>query len=357
MRRLGLAVTTLVTALLATFGVLAAPAAQACACGGFVAEDGESVAARAEYAVLTWDGTTERVLLSMDALTESADAALLIPTPGPAEASLAEETVFSELDSLTAPEEVVEYQWWPDFGLAGSASDGAPGATATGVSVLDVRQLGDLEVTVLSASDADELADWLEGHEYVMRDGLADALMPYVSEGWYYIAIRLTTDAENLSGSLQPLDLTFESEQLIYPMRLSAAATSDQFVRTFVFSDHKVERTDETAEAGALDLRFAGEVSPTAVSTQALVEIASERPYLTVIDQYFDAPGEQVVSDFTFAQAPSDRPFRETEYSMRMREVLGMPAGPALTFVGATASPNASTSSSRGPRRGVCGQR
>lgn len=336
MKRLKLAGMALATALATLLGLATMPAAQACACGGFVAADGADIAASAEYAVLTWDGETERVLLSMDTLTESADAALLIPTPAPAEAALAETTVFSELDELTAPEEIVEYQWWPDLGFgAGAGEAGAvPGSTDDGVSVLDTRRLGDLEVAVLAADDADALARWLDEHDYVMRDNLADALMPYISEGWYYLAIRLTTDAENLSGAMQPLDLTFASEQLIYPMRLSTAATASQFVRTFVFSDHRMQRTDETAELGDATLWFAGEVAPTQVTSEALVSIASQQPYLTVLDQYFFDPSEEIVSDFTFGRAPSDTAYREVRYEIRMREIAGLPAGPTLTFIG-----------------------
>lgn len=334
MTRLRLLVLTVATLLIGALGVTAMPAAQACACGGFVAADGEEIAASAEYAALAWDGETERVLLSMDALTEATDAALLIPTPTPAEAELADTTVFEELDKLREPEEVVEYQWWPDFGFGGAgAVDGAPESTGEPVEVLDVRQLGDIEVTALAASEADALAEWLDEHDYVMRDNLADSLMPYISEGWYYLAIRLTTDADSLAGPLQPLDLTFASEQLIYPMRLSAAATDSQFVRTYVFGEHKVRRTDETA-TGAIDLRFAGEVSTSQVTSEALVSIISEQPYLTVQDQFFRNPAEEIVSDFTFAQAADDTPFREVVYVTKMREILGLPAGPVLTLLG-----------------------
>ncbi len=339
MKRLKLGGLTLATAFASLVGIAVMPAAQACGCGGFVAADGENIAASAEYAVLTWDGETEQVILSMEALTSSGatDAALLIPTPAPAEAALAETTLFGELEEVIAPEEIVTYEWWPDLGFgssgeAGGAPAGAPGEA--GVSVLDTQQLGELEVSVLAAADANLLAAWLDEHGYVMRDGLADALMPYVSEGWYYIAIRLTAQAEDLSGALQPLHLTFASQQLIYPMRLSAAASESQFVRTYVFSDHRMLRTDESADTGILDLRFAGEVPAGVLTSDTVVSIAAAQPYLTVLDQYFEVPAEEIISDFTFGQANSDEPFRERVYETRMREILGIPAGPALTFIG-----------------------
>lgn len=335
MKRHVLLRSALATALMTVLAFVAAPAAQACACGGFVASNGINVAASVERVVLSWDGRTERVLLSMDALIDSADAALLIPTPSPAEAALAEPEVFSELDDVTAPEVVVDYTWWPDlgFGAGGDYGGAAPGAS-DGVSVLDTTRLGDLEVTVLEADDADLLTEWLNEHGYEMRDTLADALMPYVSEGWYYLAVRLTTEAENLSGALQPLDITFASDQMIYPMRLSAAAADSQHVRTYVFSDHRVQRTDETSSNGELDMWFAGEVAASQVTSDALVSIVAEHSYLTVQDHYFPDPESQIVSDFTFGRAASDTPYREQRYETRMREVMGIPAGPALTIIG-----------------------
>lgn len=325
--------TVLALLLVSILGVVVAPPARACACGGFVAGDGERVAANAEYAVLTWDGTTERLLLSMNTLTSASDAALLLPTPAPAEAALAESTVFTELNELTKPETVVRYRWWPDLG--GAETGGAPGsAGGAPVTVLETKQLGDLEVTTLAATDAQALTDWLNRHGYAMRDDLAAALTPYVTDGWYYTAIRLRTDAADLSGALQPLDLTFATDELVYPMRLSAAADSSQFVRTYVFAEHRMERTDPSAENGRLQVRFAGRVDPAALTSPALVSIASQRPYLTAFDQYFFDPGEQIVSDFTFGRAATDDPYRERTYVVRMRTILGIPAGPALVGLG-----------------------
>lgn len=315
----------LASLLLALVTTASATPAQACACGGFAAADGERVAASAEYAVLSHDGRTERVLLSMDTLASTADAALLIPTPAPAEAALAETTVFSELEQLTEPEEVVEYRWsrGDTAGAPGSAG-GAP------VSVLKTTLLGELEVSTLAATDADALTAWLGSHGYVIRDGFAAALRPYVTEGWFYTAIRLTTDADDLTGTLQPLDLTFAADHLVYPMRLSVAATGSQFVRTYVFDDHQVRRTDPTAQEGRSGLRFAGQVDATVLSSPALASIAGAQPYLTVIDQYLSQPSRQIRSDFTFAPAAADIPYRETTYVVRTRTVLGLPAGPVL---------------------------
>lgn len=323
----------LTTLVLAGFSLATAPIAQACACGGFVASDGERVTSNAEYAVLSLDGNRERLLLSMNARTVTKDAALLIPTPAPAEASLAERNLFGELKAATAPRREVDYTWWPD---SGDGAAGAPVGSAGGshVDVLKNKRLGPLEVTSLAADDAGKLAGWLKAHDYVMSDAMAEALRPYVVEGWYYTAIKLTTDGKNLSGALQPLDLTFPSESLVYPMRLSRAAPGPQFVRTYVFADHEVTRTDRTSERADVSTYFAGRLPDSAITAESTKSIIAENPYLTVIDTFISQPKREIVSDFTFERADEDRPYRQVIHETRMRTILGVPAGPALTAIG-----------------------
>ncbi|WP_157683825.1 DUF2330 domain-containing protein [Microlunatus soli] len=332
MKRSRAAATVLLTVLLAGLDLTVAPAARACACGGFVAADGERMATSAEHAVISLDGDQERILLSMDTRTVTDDAALLIPTPAPAEAALAEKTVFAELKAATAPRYQIDHTWWPERDPGDGSAPGTP--VGSSVDVLKTKQLGALEVTTLAATDADKLANWLTAHDYVMADSMATALQPYVADGWYYTAIRLTTDAADLSGALQPLDLTFASDSLIYPMRLSAAAPGSQFVRTYVFSDHQVRRSDRTAGRTNTSTYFAGQLPATAVTARSLTEIIATNDYLTVTDSYIGDPSEQIVSDFTFVRADQDRPYHKIIHQTRVRTVLGIPAGPAVVGIG-----------------------
>lgn len=322
-------------ALLAGLDLTVAPIAQACACGGFIASDGERVTANKEYAALSWDGHSERMILSMNTRSVSKEAALLIPTPSPAKAALAEASAFAELRKATAPVTETDYRWWPDWSH-GNGAAGAPVGSAEGdVSVLRTSRLGPLEVSTLAATDADKLTGWLNQHHYVMRDSMADALKPYIADGWYYTAIRLVSEEKVLSGTLQPVDLTFDSEEFVYPMRLSSAATDPQFVRTYVFADHQVVRSDETAEHGSPSTYFAGTVPDGALTARSLTELRAQHPYLTVIDQTFHHPERQIMSDFTFARAESDQPYRRVIHRTEMRTIAGVPAGPVLVVLGA----------------------
>lgn len=335
MKPLRVLISILLSGALVAVDLMVAPTARACACGGFVATGGEQVAADAEYAALSWDGTTEQVILSMDTKTVSKDAALLIPTPAPAKAALDEPDVFTQLKKATAPTVRIKRQWWPEWGFGDGNAAGAPSSSGSHVDVLRTSRLGPLEVSVLAADNADKLTAWLNAHHYVMRSSMAKALRPYVKQGWYYTAIRLVADEANLSGALQPLALRFSSAEFVYPMRLSAAAPESQFVRTYVFADHQVKRTDETrTSTPGPSLYFAGRLPPDAVTAESLVSIRQQHPYLTVIDQYFSNPEQQIVSDFTFARADQDHPYRQIDERTRMVSILGAPAGPMLIFFG-----------------------
>lgn len=323
----------LATVLLALMAVILTPSAQACGCGGFVSDEDSVVTVEAETAAISWDGQNERIVLSMAALSDADEAALLLPTPSPAQVMLAEDGVFAELAQIIAPRVEVEYRWWPDLRPSpDEAGDAAP--TGSTVQVLETVDLGPLEATVLSAGDGAELAQWLEDHGYVMGDELAETVRPYVAEGWYYVAVRLTAEAESLSGELPALDIAFTSSAIIYPMRMSAAASQPQSVRTYVFADQRVARTDPTAQSVDVQLRYAGTPEPGGVANGTVSELLEAGGYLTVMDQSFGTPSQQIVSDFVFERSSNGGDFHQVIIEERMREIAGLPAGPVLLVIG-----------------------
>ena len=64
-----------------------------------------------------------------------------------------------------------------------------------------------------------------------------------MSERWSFVAIKLTSP-NALSGLLDPIRLEFDSDTLVYPMRMSVAATGTQMVDLYVLTDHRQQRTD-----------------------------------------------------------------------------------------------------------------
>lgn len=343
--RVRTAAVALAGALLVTgLGAVAAPA-HACACGGAVERPGDDVEITHETAVLQWDGTRETVVMQLSAETDVSDFALVVPTPSPATASLSDADLIDDLRRLSEPRADVERRWWPEWSLGDG--DGSVGAQAPGgVSVLERSRLGPLEVTTLAATEADALTQWLSENGYVMEDALADAFQPYVDDGWYYVAVRVASEEDMpLDGELQPLELVFDSDELVYPMRLSAAAQTAQSTRTYVLSDHRTERTD--AMASGSDVRFAGRIVPGSADVDAVVgdlspaleELLDGGDYLTTVDQTFTRPAEQIVGDYTFGRAADDEPYAETVRVTEDVKIMGFFAGPVIVagIVGAAA--------------------
>lgn len=322
--------------LLALGGVLLAEPAQACACGGAVSPEGEQVQVDREVAALAWDGTAEDIVMQLDMITDADDAAVVIPTPAAPEVQLADAAFFEDLEAMSAPRVEYTYTWWPESSAGGEAGAIDGGAPTGGVEVLDTVPLGPLEASVLSATDADGLTDWLRGHDYVMSDAMADALSPYVSEGWYFVAIRMVAEEGTLAGEVQPVHLSFPASSLIYPMRISAAAQTAQAVTTYVIADGQVRHTDPTASNAPVDLRYAGPIDEGLRTSDTWAELSATGDYLTVMHYDFDDPATQIISDFTFASAPDAPDYQPVVTETRMRMIAGFPAGPVLLLFSGT---------------------
>ena len=226
--------------------LLAAPAA-ACGCGAYVPSEGDAHVAQ-ERALIRWDGRSEDIVMALSVEGRSEEAAWILPVPAHATVKLADPKLFEALQTLTRPQERVEY-------IRGDgAVGGAPGAGAP-VTVLERQELGPFDVATLAASDSAALSGWLSANGFVFAPGLQEVLEPYVAQGWEYVAVRLVPQAtaEGLSGDLDPLWVTFDSDTLIYPMRATSLAREPLPVFLYVLAEHRVR-----AAAGVRRIRRNG---------------------------------------------------------------------------------------------------
>lgn len=294
-----------------------APAA-ACACGGVAPSPGSEVSVGDEHAIVSWDGETERIDLLLGVLSTATETGLVFPTPSPATVTLGDRADFEAIDRVTTPRRVEELDWWTFRGSGDGASAGAP------PEVLDRVQLGPIEAVTLAATDTAGLETWLADNAYELSPEVTALLDGYVERGWYFVALKLTGDAP-LDGGLDPLTFTFASDQLVYPLELSRAATTPQTVRLFVFSDHRqVVSFGGTGEPGFTS--WAAPVTGT--------EVESFGDYLTVFELYFADPASGILGDLTFADAPDDGPIGTERRVTVPVGILGVPLGWILVGVG-----------------------
>ncbi|MFN8031805.1 MAG: DUF2330 domain-containing protein [Mycobacterium sp.] len=272
--------------------------AGACACGGIVSPDLDAKVT-GEQALVALDGGKETIVMRLDVQSVADNAALIVPTPSPATATAADDGLFGELERLSAPR-VERSPNHTDLDGLGAA----PGAAPTVVAQV---QLGPLEATTLTGGDLSGVRQWLDSHGYTMRPEVTAQLDPYLQRGWSFVAMRLTGE-EPLSGQLDPVRLDFTSDQLVYPMRMSAVAKDAQHVTVYTLSRHRMQRTDSDAAKQDVTVDYAGSVAGR-TSDKTLTELSAQNPYLTRISTTITDPAS-IATDFTFGPAPSDDPYQ-----------------------------------------------
>lgn len=284
--------------------------AMACACGALEpGVDDPSLVVDGETALVRHDGTTEDILLSFGMHSAADSAALILPLPAKSQLSLGDVDTFERLAEETKPvvveEKVLRGLGFPTIGGAGPDGAGAPGG---GVDVLEERELGPFTTTQLDSDNASDLQDWLEEHDYRVRDNIVEATQPYLDEGWVIAAIQLTPGAEGtLEGDLQPIRATFPSDEMVYPMRLQAQASESMPLRIYSLSEH---RQDMELGSAAPELKFAGSLADTSLRPgSTLADLAEDTPYLTRHD--LQVSPEQATTDVTFSAHADDTSFRE----------------------------------------------
>ncbi|GGL67562.1 hypothetical protein GCM10010129_08660 [Streptomyces fumigatiscleroticus] len=322
-------VLTLVLALLAVqFGSLLAPA-HACGCGAMVPDGGRHLSVGGEVSVVRWDGRQEQIVMSLTVHGDADRAAWIMPVPHRATVRLGDQALFDELSAATAPVHRDRYHFWPQDGdwplVTGDDMAGAPPAPGAdaGVGVVGRRRLGPFDVAQLTAADPDALGTWLDTHGFTFPPRLARALEPYVDRRWEYVAVRLApeTGGAPLTGTLDPLHLTFAADAPVYPMRLSRLAATPQSLRLYVLAAHRMQ--PRSAIGGEPPhVSYAGRP---AASSGPLAELAAGTPYLTAIDQEFPRP-ENISGDHELRRAAHDTAYQQVIYEDRLLTVAGLPA-------------------------------
>ncbi|MQA98318.1 MAG: DUF2330 domain-containing protein [Streptosporangiales bacterium] len=303
----------------ASLAAVAQPA-WACGCGAMVSDS--SVIVSDETSIVRYDERTrtEDIVMRLSIDSDTTDAAWLFPTPTKAQVKPGDRAWFEQLDRLTEPRVVTRSRW---FGSGDDMAGAAPGSADGRVTVLGERRIGPFEVATLDAEDPSALAGWLRANGYRLSPKLGRALRPYVREGWKYVAVKLTPQgAGSLTGALDPLHVTFRTPELVYPMRLSRLATTDQALHLYVLAGHRVEQTS------AIPLRksFAGPVTPGQVASPGLKGFLGDGMYLTELIDRSIRPSS-IEDDYRFAAADSDTPYRDVVYETDDVEILGLPAG------------------------------
>lgn len=266
-------------------------------------ETGTSSVMADQKAIMVYDGGREDLVISigLDLGPEQnqQEMAWVIPVPSRPEVQITEDELFDLLDQISAPEIVyeTEQRGGLSWGIGAAAPDMA-------VELLERKQVGVYDVAVLTGEEAGALLTWLHEEGFNVPEALLPPLEAYIAEGWTFVAMRIAPEAS--SGQIQdaqPVWLSFDAEQMVYPMRLTAAHGEPLVLRLYILADHRYELE-------GFGVEFAGKTGIEAPDP-AMAPLLDREWFFTKLFNPSVTPAE-MAADFFPHQAASDEPYRET---------------------------------------------
>jgi HEAT repeat protein len=195
-----------------------------------------------QKAIILHNNGWEDMILQVKYEGPAEDFGWLIPVPGLPEVRKGSMDCFYEVSRLTQK----RFPSMENF-RSMSASLSAVHGEDENVKVIEVKTVGAYEVTVLSATNAASLADWLDAHNFAFPKDKQNVLDDYVKKHWYFVAAKIdpnedgfavlpgsskkghdrsaispSTRKELANGELHPLIMSFPSEKCVYPLAISS---------------------------------------------------------------------------------------------------------------------------------------
>jgi hypothetical protein len=236
-----------VAAICAQLVTLAGPAFAFC--GFYVAKADAKLFNKSSKVVLARDGTTTAITMANDYEGEPKEFALVVPVPTFIERKqigVVEMRTIDHLDAYTAPR-LVEYHDGDPCApqvLAMAAPPRAGAADAVlrrddaryrGVTVEASYDVGEYDVSILSATESDGLVNWLDDNGYKIPAGADDVLGSYIRQKMRFFVAKVNLERMTLMGNgyLRPLQVRYESAKFMLPLRLgtvNAAGPQDLII-------------------------------------------------------------------------------------------------------------------------------
>jgi len=215
--------------------LVALPGAAHAFCGFYVAKADAKLFNKSSKVVLSRDGQTTAITMASDYQGEPKEFAVVIPVPTFIERKqigVVEMKTIDHLDAFTAPR-LVEYHdpdpCAPPIVAMSRASNALPtsapiqeAARYRGVTVEASYDVGEYDVSILSATESDGLGNWLNDNGYKMPTGAEAVLGSYIKQKMRFFVAKVNLDRMALLGAgyLRPLQVRYDTAKFMLPLRL-----------------------------------------------------------------------------------------------------------------------------------------
>jgi len=164
------------------------------------------------------------------------DFGWILPLPSVPTLEVGTDELFTFLINTTQPKYRLVRNYDGSCGVATSGSSNAPGAadvSSGGKIVVIQSTVGPYDFAVLHAENKTAMLDWLAANHYFVPAGTDDVVAPYVHQGAYFLALKLSSGAD--VGDLQPVVVKYASDLPMIPIVLtSVAAQPDMGIQVWM---------------------------------------------------------------------------------------------------------------------------
>ena len=290
--------------------------------GGFLPSYMMEIYESDQLAFLDFDSDAQRESLHIlpKFYGDTQDFAWIVPTPALPDLAVSDDDLFVDCARLTTPIYRHRDEGWS---CSDNGVDYADNAPAGRVEIVSSQLVGIYQTLIVSADDADALADSLTDWGFLHagnREQVEPILDDYVLKSWYFVTMRIDSAAfaefemegGYWYGGIQPIRLDFDAETPVYPLAISAiSAPETTDVILYVVDGHRRTFTGARTEyANRID---AGELRAIRGDYPAVGRYLDEGDFLTELRRTFH-PSE-MDRDLIIERAASDAEFRRVYYS------------------------------------------
>ena len=231
-----------------------------------------------QKALIIYEEGKEELVVSISFNGNASEFGWVIPLPNQPEVSKVDSSIFRELVDFTKPKENLlekikgDGTYYPMYDTALYSVGYGKQAEDSTVEVIEEKSIGIYDYAVLKAEKVEDLKDWMNKNNYKLPvssqqpsyypiqdnndnnqdQAWSDALpvfQDYIDSDWYFVTVKVNNKFEDSSGvktqleqgTVDPLRFSFQTTDMIYPMKLTALAERNVSVMLYVIDDHVVK--------------------------------------------------------------------------------------------------------------------
>lgn len=218
-------------------------------CGFYVARAGAELFNQKSQVILVRDGKKSVITMSNDFKGNVKDFAMVVPVPTVLkrdQVKVVDPGIFTRLDNYSAPRLVEYYDNNPCYQVVYDLEEDAVASEAIvrarrplankelkknyGVTIEDQYSVAEYDILILSAKESEGLKRWLVDNQYKIPAKAERVLQPYIKSNMKFFVVKVNLERRKQSNSpyLRPLQISFESEKFMLPIRLGMANSTGE---------------------------------------------------------------------------------------------------------------------------------